>query len=382
MSTSIATAAETVSNVRLDETLLLYPTAARLARDGQTWAVPLHGIVLRPAVGGLVNTALLSILRRYARIKKVQGRTENFQRRARAFLADNVRNREIFVRIGERTYSAGVSGRNGHFAATIQVPVAEVDWLRASEIFNSSNAEHGGQAEHSNNGAHDSPADPWLTCEAVLPDDFPRSVIGQTQLLAETGVSVVTDVDDTIKISNVADRRLLLLNTFVKPFMAVPGMADVFQRWAARGAAFHYISASPWQLFVPLDEFRENRGFPAGAWDMKFSNWKTAPVRKLFGSHTSYKQGKIEPLLKTFPRRRFIFVGDAGQHDPEAYGQLARAYPRQIARIFIRNLGEEDMPNKRLHHAFAGVPAEKWNVFRVAEELLDFGIETSRTVFV
>ena len=344
----------TVSDVRPDEMLLLYPTAARLARDGEAWEVPVHGIVLRPAIGGLVNGALLSILRRYARLKAVQAKTQNFQRRARAFLADNVRNREIFVRIGEQTYSAGVSGRNGHFAEMVRVPVAEIESLLSNGL-----ADHGG------------PSEPWLTWEAVLAEDDPRTVAGRAQLLAETGVSVVTDVDDTIKISNVADRRLLLLNTFVKPFLAVPGMADVYQRWAARGAAFHYISASPWQLYVPLDEFRDDRGFPAGAWDMKFSNWKTAPVRKLFSSNTSYKQGKIEPLLKAFPRRRFILVGDAGQHDPEAYGQLARTYPRQVAGIVIRNLGAHDMPSKRLQHAFSGVPADKWKAFRNAEELRD-----------
>ena len=51
------------ANVQPDETLLLYPTAARLSRDGQAWKIPVHGIVLRPAIGGLVNNALLGCIR-------------------------------------------------------------------------------------------------------------------------------------------------------------------------------------------------------------------------------------------------------------------------------------------------------------------------------
>lgn len=40
------------------------------------------------------------------------------------------------------------------------------------------------------------------------------------------GISVISDVDDTIKISEVLDKVRLIANTFIHPFLAVPGKFD------------------------------------------------------------------------------------------------------------------------------------------------------------
>ena len=42
------------------------------------------------------------------------------------------------------------------------------------------------------------------------------------------------------------------------------------------------------------------------------------------------KRLHIEPLLEQFSKRKFIFVGDSGEEDPEVYAQLARKYPGQV----------------------------------------------------
>jgi phosphatidate phosphatase APP1 len=73
---------------------------------------------------------------------------------------------------------------------------------------------------------------------------------------------VVFDVDDTIKISDVRNKKALLTNTFLKEFVPVPGLAEVYTRWADLGASFHYVSASPWQLHSSLADFFKSAGLP------------------------------------------------------------------------------------------------------------------------
>ena len=188
------------------------------------------------------------------------------------------------------------------------------------------------------------------------------------RLLNEQGLSVVSDIDDTIKITHVQDRIALLKQTFLREFESVPGMADLYQHWRAAGATFHYVSRSPWQLFAPIGDFLAGHGFPAGTFHMRNFRWKNASTLKP-DRDGSKKQTVIENILTTLPRRRFVFVGDSGEHDPEIYGELAGRYPEQVRAIFIRNMTGEDATSVRLQRAFAGVPGENWQLFGDAEAL-------------
>ena len=132
-------------------------------------------------------------------------------------------------------------------------------------------------------------------------------------LLADSGVSVVSDIDDTVKISEVRDKQKLLRNTFMHEFQAVPGMADTYRTWAAAGAAFHYVSASPWQLFDPLDAFFKAASFPAGSLHLKQFRWKDSSFFSLFQDPVAYKKPIIAGLLTRYPHRRFVLVGDSGE---------------------------------------------------------------------
>ena len=58
-----------------------------------------------------------------------------------------------------------------------------------------------------------------------------------------------------VKVTAVGNRRELLANTLLREFRAVPGMPEIYRGWETDGAAFHYVSASPWQLASCLDGF-------------------------------------------------------------------------------------------------------------------------------
>ena len=47
-------------------------------------------------------------------------------------------------------------------------------------------------------------------------------------------------------------------------------MSQVYRNWATnQGAQFYYVSASPWQLFLPLTEFLKANEFPLGVFCLK-----------------------------------------------------------------------------------------------------------------
>jgi len=341
--------ADVQSEIKDDEVVVFYPTYARQVDDGRAWRVSIHGSIFEPEEDSLKREALLGLLRRLGGLAKEEAETQLFKERARAFLVDNEGGKDITIRLGEKVYSAGTSGADGHFAASLELPAAEFERLRGTD-----------------------PDDrDWLTFQAVIRPGDRRTFAGRVRLIAPEGLSVISDVDDTIKVSMVRDRRALMRNTFLRPFRPVEGMAGLYRRWADAGAAFHYLSASPWQLHGPLREFVEDQDFPPGTFHLKRFRLKARSALGLFGSQQGYKSAAIERILADFPRRRFILVGDSGEQDPGIYGAAARRHPDQILRVLIRNVDGSDQEDARFKAAFGAVPADRWRVFRDPESLAD-----------
>jgi hypothetical protein len=76
---------------------------------------------------------------------------------------------------------------------------------------------------------------------------------GRVQIITPTCVSVISDNDDTIKITEVpGGKETLVKNTFFPNFRAV---SERTLYLGLENAAFHYVSGSPWQLQKPLAGF-------------------------------------------------------------------------------------------------------------------------------
>jgi phosphatidate phosphatase APP1 len=179
------------------------------------------------------------------------------------------------------------------------------------------------------------------------------------------GITVISDIDDTIKISHSYDRTRLLRHTFLKPFAPVPGMADRYRRWAEREQVdVVYLSNSPWQLYVPLQRFMARAGFPAGPVDLLRVQLDDERLFNLFDSPTEKKLSRIQTYLRRYPNRTFVLIGDSGEADPEIYGTVARQHPDQVRAIFIRRVrGGHDVNRDRFQEAFHQVPEKTWTVF-------------------
>ena len=205
---------------------------------------------------------------------------------------------------------------------------------------------------------------------AVLPDSDKREFSGDLVLVSEKGLSIISDIDDTIKDSHVLDKQLLVRNTFVNPLHSVAGMSDLYQAYAASNQhlAFHYVSSSPLQLYPLLTEFLQQEKFPAGSLHLR-------PIKlldELFKEGSSsqrHKHKQIRDLLKQFPKRQFILMGDSGEADPEIYAAVAKDYPERIRQIYIRDVTNETAEALRYQNTFKSIPKDKWRIFMGPKEL-------------
>ncbi len=339
-----------VSPIKSDEEILFYPTLAWFVgiphepeENSNHFEIEIHGCIFEAGK----HAAGVKLIRELTGIDESKLSIEEarlFQQRAELFAVDHERGKAIPVRIGDQTYLFPESEANGHFQARIRTNGFQLKQM-SGEKFRE------------------------LKVTAVLRDGDNREFSGTVHLApnAPPVVRVISDIDDTIKISQVRDKPALLLNTFCRPFRPVPGMADMYRIWEETGARFHYVSGSPWQLYPPLAEFVRDHNFPAGSFHMKLFRTTDRSAKNLFGSQIEYKKGEITALFEKFPRDRFILVGDSGEQDPTIYAEMARENPRQVSHILIRNVTDDSLESFR--ETFTGLPDDLWQVFRETTEI-------------
>lgn len=224
----------------------------------------------------------------------------------------------------QERFELGSSDPNGLVEAEIRLSEAKVKKLSASQ---------GGSKQ-------------WLTYQTVTKGQTGK---GRIRLIEPVGVSVISDIDDTIKVTEVpAGKAIVLRNTFCKPFVEAPGMAKMYKEMV--DVSFHYVSGGPWQLYAPLYDYLISgpAGFPAGSFhfsDFPKNVFGHGTIENLFLGITdalqktyNHKITQITLLLERFPERKFILIGDSGELDPEIYRAIRDEFPDQVQEIRIRDV--------------------------------------------
>ena len=327
------------------EQVVFYPSYAARTEDGAGWSLVVQGRVFDPRISWLRRKPMLAVVNRVMGFDHAA--KECFRIRMREFLMSGLRGRSVNIRIGDREYAVGESDYMGLFRGTVTVSERDV-----SHVLGASGNR-----------------DVWLPFGAVLSEHDLRECFGQIQLIEPTGVSIISDVDDTIKHSNVPNRRDLFRNTFTRVFVPISGMPELYRECARAGAAFHFVSGSPWQLYEPLSEFFREEGYPAGSFHLKRFRFRDS-ARKLRPSpQKAHKSAAIEPIVTMFPQRRFVLIGDSGEQDAEIYSSFLRERPDQIAGIFIRAIRGEARDADKFCAAFAGLDPSRWTIYREPAEI-------------
>jgi hypothetical protein len=321
------------------EQITFYPAYGY--KDGSHWVVPVQ---LRVSERGPVQRALESSIAGVAReAERFTGRDidgvdrARFRLRIAAFAADDESGQRITIAFDndpkDQRYPltdpvTGVvprSDRNGRIDGQIRISLDA-----ANELLQGQRSRHGFLTYHAASSGH--------------------TGAGKVRLIPDTpgSLSVISDIDDTIKITEVpAGHRVLYLNTFVREFHSAPDMADLYKQWA--DAPFHYVSGGPWQLYEPLFEFLPGEGFPDGSVHMRNFPLHIADAMKarefiefLFDKEATarHKKQRIREIMTHFSNRTFVLVGDSGEADPEVYRDIKEdpRFGHRVQAIFIRTV--------------------------------------------
>jgi Phosphatidate phosphatase APP1, catalytic domain len=336
------------TDVEASDHVVVYPTIGHSVDGGASWRIDFFGTVYEAGSESRRKRLLLQLLQKAAKVQPTEAERMLFESRIRAFIAPTERGKRVALRVGERVYDLQRrTKRNGRFGGTVRLSARELDELRASGDLS------GGV----------------LKLQVLSRDGSESKCSVHAHLLHDQGISIVSDIDDTIKVTNVHSRRLMLQTTFLKKFESISGMSPLYRQWSEQGAAFHYVSSSPWQLYSPLAELCDTGEFPWGSFHLRSFRLRDHMLRRLLLIRRKGKAKVIHNLLKKFPRRRFVLVGDSGESDTEMYGRLARKRPGQVAAIYIRVLDERPLDEERTDKAFHGLNGTDIRLFRCPSEL-------------
>jgi hypothetical protein len=325
---------------REGQRVFFFPTFADFDDTAQCWRLRVHGWVFEPVHESLVRRTLVHLMPRMFGVHTDVEQSDRLRRRVWPFVAGGTRSKQVEIEVGGVPHTLAPTGADGHVRATLSVP----DEALTAHVDESSQRRYARFKASVGTGS--------------------AQITGEVELIPPRGVSVVSDIDDTIKISQVTDRQALLSNTFLHPFRAVPGMSDVYRRWERLGTSFHYVSGSPWQLYEPLQELMQEEHFPRGSMDMRtvllrqlrLVRFGRARDESVLGPPTGMKRTALREILQAFPDRQFVLCGDTGEEDPELYGETAAAFPSQVRRVYLRIVSPQPAAHERVRRAFAARP--------------------------
>ena len=325
--------------------VLAFPALGRRVSD-LSWRVEIEGFVYQPGEVRLRKKLLLRLLRRYMKVDPAEFTSPMFQERIEPFISGTEKGHSPTFKIGHgEKQSVRRTYRNGRFTGSVEVP------------------------DKDTGDTHSQSSGVALKLQVELGDEGQRTAEAPAFLIPEVGVSLVSDIDDTIKVTNVRQRREMLVNTFLKPFTAVDGMAQVYRRLASAEIAFHYVSSSPWQLYDSLSGMLDEADFPTGSIHLRNFRLRDHMLRRMFLLHRRGKGGVIRHLFEMFPKRKFLLVGDSGERDPKIYARLARQFPDQVVGILIRLLEGSDEQVLRERFEEHTHVWSKFRLFSTATEL-------------
>ncbi len=323
------------STLKRDEYVIFFPDSASLSADGN-WKLPVHNWVFEKEEGHLsrkfTQKAFEEVLEGLG-VSEKQASSPRTRQRLMWFLVDNQRGKQLAVELHGKIEKLNKTAPNGHAYTTLELPAKSIK-------------KRGG----------------WVALK--VQDKYQRDFSGEVQLIPEQGVSVISDIDDTIKISEVLDKKALVRNIFAKPYLATPGFPEYYKKLQQQGAYFHYVSASPWQLYPSLKPFML-ANYPKGTISLRNFRIKDSSLMRFLQSSQKYKLDTISKIIKRYPKHQFILIGDSGEHDPEVYAEIYSKYPENIKSIQIRVVEGSNMANERFNKLFLKAPKTLWKIYSV-----------------
>lgn len=323
-----------------DEEVVFYPTYAFQNIDG-TITCKVHGHIFEKEEDSVLRKRIIHLIMEGAEEDESRSELNPYLKgRIIPFLYDNEGGKTVTLKINGLKFTPDESGDNGHFHLEISLPFKK---MKTGIMIN---------------------------FQTIKSSGLDRSFSGNSIFISCNGISVISDIDDTIKDSNVHDKKELLKNTFLREFKAVKGISEFYRKLESKGAAFHYVSGSPWQLYPSISEFLDKEKFPAGSVHLKYIRAKDSSIIDFItADQLAFKVGNIESIIKDFPQRKFILIGDSGEYDPEVYTEIASRYRDNVTAVFIRDVNKAGEKPERYAQLKAMEPGIIFRLYRDTAEL-------------
>jgi phosphatidate phosphatase APP1 len=170
--------------------------------------------------------------------------------------------------------------------------------------------------------------------------------IGEYLVADEASTGVISDIDDTLLISH-STRFLRKVHLMMFRNAYTRKTTSLIKHWFhhfkdinedLHPEDFYYVSNSEWNLYDFLIDFFEINELPKGVFMLQ--NLKKG-LRDLISSGQikgDHKWVSILFLMKFYPEKPFILIGDNGQKDMDIYKQICRRFPSRIKGVIIRKL--------------------------------------------
>ncbi|KAK2463319.1 hypothetical protein APHAL10511_004630 [Amanita phalloides] len=200
----------------------------------------------------------------------------------------------------------------------------------------------------------------------VLPSSDDREISSNVFFYPNSGFGVISDVDDTVKITHVLHPPAMLKATFLDDPVPVSGMPELYASLAQNlSPDFLYVSGSMLQIQPFLRDFIHTT-YSASKGPLFLRNLTNISDIINFVQSDGifeYKSAIIDQIKGMYPNKRFLAVGDSTQKDPETYGEAYRKYGDFIMCAWIRLVDGADNTAARFAAAFDGVPSNRWRAF-------------------
>ena len=147
-------------------------------------------------------------------------------------------------------------------------------------------------------------------------------------------ISIVSDLDDTIKITNSGEELDGAISAFFKNDVFT-GMPDFFSAARLYSNELHILSASPKILRLRISSTLKAKKIQFESLTLKNAiagesklDYKVSAIKKLFEASSD----------------DFILIGDDVGQDPEAYKAIQELYPNRVLAIYIHVINGRDLP--------------------------------------
>ncbi|KAF7195076.1 hypothetical protein HII31_03544 [Pseudocercospora fuligena] len=195
---------------------------------------------------------------------------------------------------------------------------------------------------------------------------------GTAYLVPNTGLTVISDIDDILRVTKIYDPKEGLLNSFARPYVPWENMNEIYANWSTSlpNLHFHYLTTLPEQVTRQYEQFIYGY-YPAGSFDVRPLNFSD------ISATLSIRQFLLTKIFETFPQRKFILVADTSNSDVmRDYPKMAHDYPDQVQCIFLRNTTATDSSDRFPYNTdgFKGLDQRKYMFIVHANDLAGINI--------